>query len=256
VSRDTFVLTMNPLQDMMAQAQGPMVFAVAIGIGLFSSLTHCAGMCAPIHFFLAARGGVAVYAYHFGRIVTYIILGTLAGGLGHGLWHAPASTLSRIGASTLALVYALMALHWFGVLPWAVWIEKGLKPLATLARKGMRLDHVTPTQTSDSVSDMGRTFGFLGAGLAGGLLPCPTTQAGLLLAIGLGHASAGALAMALLGLGTLPVFVALRPAWAKRLSQGPRRFARAYGITLGLVFFALAIAKVHGAWFAAAPRCH
>lgn len=263
---------MNPVHDMVTLVQGGSnpftsapqgwaLFAAALGVGLFSSLTHCAGMCAPIHFFLAAKGGLAAYTYHFGRIITYVFLGALAGGLGHGLWHAPASTLSRIGASSLALVYALMALHWFGVLPWAAWMERVFKPLATLARKGMRLEALRGGQAQDADAGefafgLGRLARFFGAGLAGGLLPCPTTQAGLLMAIGVGHASSGALVMLVLGMGTLPVFVALRPTWMRLISQGPRRFARAYGFALGLVFIALAVAKVHGAWFVAAPRCH
>jgi sulfite exporter TauE/SafE len=58
------------------------LFPVAVGLG--SSVTHCAGMCGPIHFFLASRSRDArsIWNYHAGRVLGYAVLGLLAGGLG------------------------------------------------------------------------------------------------------------------------------------------------------------------------------
>jgi uncharacterized protein len=218
---------------------------IPVLVGLASSLTHCAGMCAPIHFYLASKQGKGVYAYHAGRVTTYAGLGLIAGSLGSALFQSePLGPWARVTATLLALMYGLMALHWFGVLPVGQWIEKTVGKI--MARPAARImPHFRSGGKAGSLA-------LFGAGMAGGLLPCPTTQAMLLFSVGLSHVWSGAIAMAVMGLGTMPLFLALRPKWA----GGPRRHARVFASILGLIFVALAVQKVHGAWFAAAPTCH
>lgn len=238
------------LQSWSDQSSGlgaPLVALVLIPmvVGLASSLTHCAGMCAPIHFFLASKQGKAVHAYHAGRVTTYAALGLVAGSLGHAVFQTePLGPWAKVTATVLAVMYGLMAMHWFGFLPIGQWIEKSIGK--RMARPAAR---IMPQFRSGGKAS-GLTL--YGAGLAGGLLPCPTTQAMLLFSVGLSHVWTGAIAMAVMGLGTMPIFLALRPKWA----GGPKRHARVFASLLGVIFVALAIQKVHGAWFVAVPRCH
>lgn len=225
-------------------ASGPALIGFALLVGAASSFTHCAGMCAPIHLFLAARRGGQVYAYHAGRITTYVALGVLAGLLGQGLALPSSTILTRVTASVLALAYILMALHWLGWLRLAnrmeAWLGHWLGKPAAKALPAL----AQSTQPSP--------WPVYVAGLAGGLLPCPTTQALLLVGLGLGKPLQASAAMLALGLGTLPVFAVLRP----KLARGPRRHALAFARVLGLIFIGLAIVKVHGAWFTSHPSCH
>jgi uncharacterized protein len=245
----------NPSQwmhSLTSQSQGQtltsswmVLLLIPVLVGVASSLTHCVGMCAPIHFFLASKQGKGVYAYHVGRIVTYAGLGLLAGWLGHSLFQsAPLGKWAKVTATLLAVVYGFMALHWFGILRMGDWLEKTIGPL--LSRP---MSRIMPQFRSGNRAGVPSLFL---AGLAGGLLPCPTTQAMLLFSVGLSHAWSGALTMAVMGIGTMPIFVALRPRWA----AGPRRHARVFATVLGLIFVALAVQKVHGAWFVPVPSCH
>src|SRR3954468_22407133 len=86
---------------------GGALFPVAVGLG--SSFTHCAGMCGPIHLFLAARapGGRSPWAYHAGRILGYGILGVTVGAAGGALGALSARGFKDAAGIGLALAYAL-----------------------------------------------------------------------------------------------------------------------------------------------------
>ncbi len=228
----------------LQNASGTALIGFALLVGLASSFTHCAGMCAPIHLFLAARRGFQVYAYHAGRITTYTLLGCLAGLLGQSLSLPSNTTLTRVTASVLALAYVLMAMHWLG------WLRIANRTEAWLGHwLGKPAGKALPALAQSSQTSPWPVYV---AGLAGGLLPCPTTQALLLVGIGMGKPLQASIAMMALGIGTLPVFAVLRP----KLARGPRRHAIAFARLLGLIFIGLAILKVHGAWFTSQPSCH
>jgi sulfite exporter TauE/SafE len=180
--------------------------AGALAAGMLSGLTHCAGMCGPLVMAQAelrfARlpvaamtwprrlTGAAALPYQFGRITTYAVLGALAaGGLAPLL---PASAAPGLAAAALLAVAALFSLHGIAGFAapssaWTGFVTRLAKPL------------------------LDRPFGWRGyaVGLALGLLPCGMIYAALLVAATTGHALAGAAAMALFGLGTLPGLVAI-----------------------------------------------
>ncbi|GMV06882.1 MAG: hypothetical protein AMXMBFR53_31570 [Gemmatimonadota bacterium] len=145
---------------------------------------HCIGMCGS---FALACGGRASHtaAWHAGKILTYAVLGLLAGLLGHLV----------PGPRWVATVVSALLVVWFAA------GLAGLVPEPTLKIPGLtRLATRAATR-----GDLGSRFVF---GMATGLLPCGLVYATLGIAVASGDALTGALAMAAFGLGTAPALAA------------------------------------------------
>lgn len=173
----------------------------AISMGFFGS-PHCLGMCGGIvtAFGLSMQSvspkkqRLLVLTYHFGRLVSYTLLGVLAGTLGAAIFAPYAqNSLPRI---VIGSVLILVGLTMFG-LPLMTKLEKvGLQfwqMLAPLRKKVFPMD----------------SFGkAIFAGLLWGFLPCGLVYSAILLAIA-GHNTPTAMAMMFaFGLGTLPMLLA------------------------------------------------
>jgi len=178
-------------------------------LGLLGGFGHCVGMCSPFVLFVSRRyaapdaGRAAAFRaqlwYTLGRVLTYVLLGALAGALGGvvqlagallGLQRGALAALSDIvpGFSAGGRLFARLARAFHGNAPG--------HPFAT--------------------------------GLFLGLLPCGLLYSAVLAAVGRGGALDGALALALFGLGTAPALLGLsladellarRRALLNRLSQ-------------------------------------
>ena len=158
--------------------------ASAAVAGLIGSV-HCMGMCGG--FAIACGGRVShTLAWNMGRIVTYAVLGALAGALGGVIpgpgWVAGLVSLALIGWFALALA---------GLVPEPTAHIPGFKRLATAAAGGEGL----PAR-----------FVF---GLANGLLPCGLVYATLAIPVASGSPVWGAAAMVGFGLATTPALSAL-----------------------------------------------
>jgi sulfite exporter TauE/SafE len=206
------------------------IFAFPAAIGALSGFTHCVGMCGPIHLFLARGAGPGLWLYHVGRITMYAILGGVVGALSR--------SVTPPGMRWVWIVlFLLLGLRLLGVPLWPAawgiryggWLMRRIRPLTARAAGGNK-----------------GVLYFLG--LAAGLLPCATTQAGLAWAASVGSPATGAVGMALLGAGTLPVFLAVPRKW---FPSGPW-----YHNLLGVSLIVLAAWKAYAATFAAAHSCH
>ena len=219
---------------------GLALFPVAVGLG--SSFTHCAGMCGPIHLFLASRapGGGAPWPYHAGRILGYGILGVTVGAAGGALGALSSQGFKNAAGIALAVAYALFGL---GLLGWA---PKGMD-----AEK--LLGHLFPARLFRGLSSRsnGRPALFA-AGMAASLLPCPSTHAVLLWGLGLGRPLAAGAGMIALGISTLPVFAAL----ARGSLSVPMRARAWYRGGLGAVFLGLSAWRVYAVAALGTAACH
>src|SRR4051794_31744615 len=85
---------------------------LALGTGgalALASSVHCVVMCGPVSIASRARAGVyAGLLYLVGRVVSYSVLGALAGGVGHVLL---ASRWARWAEAGLSWLLALLLLH-------------------------------------------------------------------------------------------------------------------------------------------------
>jgi sulfite exporter TauE/SafE len=219
---------------------GGAFFPIAVGLG--SSFTHCAGMCGPIHFFLAAKGGYgrAVWLYHAGRITGYGLMGAAAGLMGRAFTGLSSDAFRISAALAMAAIYALFGLGLLKWLPSGMNLEKRLGFLFP-ARLFSRLSASRP-----------RSSALFPAGLMASLLPCPSTHAVLLWSLGLADAWKSSLAMVLLGVSTLPVFALI----SRRHVSGPAWSGRIYQGMLGAAFLGLSAWRIYGIATQGPASCH
>ena len=188
----------------------PAISAAALA-GLVGS-PHCIGMCGS--FALACGGRVShTLAWHAGKILTYALLGSLAGLVGH----------SVPGPTWVATIVSAALVVWFaaglaGVVPEPALRIPGLTRLATGAARR---------------DDLASRFAF---GMANGLLPCGLVYATLGIAVASGDPYVGAASMAAFGLATAPALAAFGLGVRRLAAERPwtRRVLAALVLVAGL----------------------
>ncbi|WP_339665204.1 sulfite exporter TauE/SafE family protein [Maribacter arcticus] len=167
----------------------------AVILGLMGSL-HCVGMCGPIAFMLPVdqtnnyKKFGQIFIYHFGRLMTYGIIGLVFGFLGKGLSIFGAQQKLSIAIGIIMILVVLI--------PHKIFNKYNLsKPIYKVISKvknqlGKELKKKSP--------DTFLTIGFLN-----GFLPCGLVYMALFGAIAMGNALQGSLYMMLFGLGTVPL---------------------------------------------------
>jgi len=214
-------------------------------LGLLGGVGHCVGMCSPFVLFVSRRYGAgtatpagglraqrraALFAqlwYTLGRIVTYAVLGALAGAVG-GLvvWAGALVGLRRAGfvlAGGLLVVWALAALAE------VTFVAQASSPRSlggfSFGRLVGRLKGRAP----------GHPFAL---GLLLGLLPCGFLYSAVVAAVARGSALHGAAAMALFGLGTAPALLGLSLAdeFLARHRTFLNRLAHVFILVMGAMF--------------------
>ena len=163
-------------------------------VGLLTSF-HCLAMCGGIN--LTQSLGIptaedrpdlrAGLLYNLGRVISYSLLGGIAGALGSviGFTGVAKGAVAVIGGIFMVLI----GLRMLGVFPWL-----------------RRLNLVLPGFFGGRIYGK-RGRGPLVIGLLNGLMPCGPLQTMQLYALGSGSFAAGALSMFLFGLGTVPLMV-------------------------------------------------
>jgi sulfite exporter TauE/SafE len=205
---------------------------------------HCVGMCGGLVSFYAANEEPAASraathaAYHSMRLVAYVTLGAVAGGLGSALDLVG----SRVGLGDLGLFLAGLTLL-FWAAPRLLSRRSAGAPIS-LGRHAQR--------RSPLLQRLERVFVSLASharqrpplwragalGLASALLPCGWLYAFVVLAAGTGSAGGGALLMLAFWAGTVPALLGLGVGIG-RLSAPLR--ARLPRLSAGLVLVACAV---------------
>lgn len=176
---------------------------------------HCAGMCGA--FLAFAVGGVGDLgasasaatrtsrlalnaSYNLGRLVTYLVLGTVAGGIGAALDLGG----SMVGVQRAAAIGAGAMMIGFGIV--AVMRQSGVRvprmPLPSALTRLARAGH-------ERAFDLAPVARAAAVGLLTTLLPCGWLYAFVITSAGTASPSLGALTMAAFWLGTLPIMAAL-----------------------------------------------
>lgn len=220
----------------------PLLLA-AFAMGFFGS-PHCLGMCGGLVTAfglsmqevspLKKRGLIATY--HFGRLISYSILGVIAGIIGTTVL-APILMGNSTPRILLGLVLVFIGLSMLGM-PFLNKLEKvGMgvwKKLSPLRQK------VFPLNTFPRA---------LAAGLLLGFLPCGLVYGALLMAVVGNNVATGALLMFVFGLGTVPMLVATQETvgWLHK-QIGRYKLRQLNGIIMilsGLAVIALPMAMKH-----------
>lgn len=225
--------------DIDAMLQQPISFFMLFVIGAFTSL-HCIGMCGGIMVSQTIGKGnssgppwQAAVLYNSGRLLSYVLTGGIVGALGSVF----AISLSvKAGITIFAGCFMMLM---------------GINLL------GFKLPVVLPTGLRTLISTRVKAQGPFAIGLLNGLLPCGPLQTIQVFALGSGSAAAGAAAMLLFGLGTMPLMLPLGVATGWMSSNFAGRVLKASGIMvimLGVIMAnrGLAIASINlpgfGVW--------
>jgi sulfite exporter TauE/SafE len=169
----------------------------AFTIGLFGSL-HCIGMCGPIALSLPYQGAGRLPAvgnallYNLGRTATYMLMGSVFGLLGKGIFLAGYQSALSIALGVLMIVMAFFSTD----------LESRLVRLpllrGPLTRLKTALARLIQAKSSGS---------FFRIGLLNGLLPCGLVYMAIVGAVSTGSVAKGAAYMCLFGLGTIPLML-------------------------------------------------
>lgn len=215
---------------------------MVFGFGLISGM-HCLQMCGPIvlAYGVASRGHVlrAHLSYNAGRILTYMLLGAVAGTAGRALGMLGKMAGLASGARILSGAAMIVA----GVLMIGFIPSNGL---VNIKKYGIT------ARFSRSIGKMILApRGKFGLGLALGFLPCGLVYAALLKAMESTGAVSGAMTMLAFGLGTAMALLAVGAVGSfagLRMGVWSNRIAGVSVIIAGFVLI----------WrgLAAAPICH
>ena len=170
----------------------------AFVFGLLGSL-HCVGMCGPIAFMLPVSRNNPVkkfgqiFLYHFGRLLSYSIIGLAFGLVGKSLYLFGLQQQLSIVAGVLMVAVIVMPSEKFRKYNFS-------KPLYRIIGRiksnlGVALKKKTP--------DTFFTIGFLN-----GFLPCGIVYMAVFGALATGNIAHGSFYMLLFGLGTVPLMTA------------------------------------------------
>lgn len=182
-----------------------MTTLLGILIASLAGSVHCAGMCGPfVCVYAGLNGGpgrgAAHAAYHAGRLVSYAVLGAIAGSLGLaanrlGLL-VGVSRGAAFVAGTLMIVWGVSAILTARgvVLPWRRNARHVRSPFAALLS---RVRGRSPAVRAGAT------------GLLTTLLPCGWLYAFVAAAAGSGSALGGVVTMSVFWLGTLPALTVL-----------------------------------------------
>ena len=171
------------------------MFLSALILGLLGSF-HCVGMCGPIAFMLPVdrqnsfKKVAQIAMYHFGRLLTYSLIGLVFGLVGESLYIFGIQQQLSIGIGILMIVIVLIPYKTFNKYNFSKPLYKFISKVKTAL--GKELKKKTP--------DTFLTIGFLN-----GFLPCGLVYMALLGAIATGSAVKGSLYMFIFGLGTIPL---------------------------------------------------
>jgi sulfite exporter TauE/SafE len=167
-------------------------------LGLAGGFGHCVGMCGPFVLYIARattpeesarrHRAMAQAQYNAGRLVTYVLLGAIAGALGGAVdLVASLVELQRVAAVSsgfLLVVYAIASLR-----------GRSLEAVPGVGWLVSRLTRVVGQRAMHSP---------LLIGLVLGLLPCGLVYAAVIAAAATSDPVTGALGLGLFGFGTVP----------------------------------------------------
>lgn len=232
-----------------------MALFTAFIMGLVGSL-HCIGMCGPIALSLPYHDPQKwktlrnVLLYNSGRVLSYCLLGILPAILGLGVQIGGFQKTTTIVLGVLMIVFAFFSFN----------LNSRLWSFGPLARfKQWVQQQLGRLLKSHSLT------AFLGIGLFNGLLPCGMVYAAMAGAVTQSALINSFLYMALFGLGTIPMMLALALAgnwlswrWRRVLRSATPLFLLFFGALLLARAWQVELPESLAFWLYdfSAPRCH
>jgi len=171
----------------------------AISLGFLGSF-HCIGMCGPIALSLPVNAMplpkkiLSIFAYNFGRIITYTIFGALFGLIGQSFFLFGFQQKLSLTLGLLILLGLILSSRFVNKPQYSNNIYKMFNNLKTVIAHQFQKRGIKT---------------FFSIGLLNGLLPCGLVYLGIAGAVSTGSVLKGALFMAAFGASTLPLMFAV-----------------------------------------------
>lgn len=214
--------------NFIPQIDHSMGYGILFAVGLMTSL-HCLAMCGGINIsqsMTASSAEISPLAkfkpgllYNAGRVISYTLIGGLAGTLGSVVsFSGPAKGAVAIISGVLMII---MGLNMLDIFPW-------------LKKVNPRM----PKIFGSKIYRSGRKYGPFYIGIFSGLMPCGPLQAMQLYALATGGFIPGALSMLFFSLGTVPLvfgFGAASAMFSSRFTRPMIKASMVLIIVLGLV---------------------
>lgn len=206
-------------------AEQSMSYGILVATGLLTSL-HCLAMCGGINLSVSmpkaggSRGRLAGLMpgamYNIGRVLSYTVLGGLAGSLGAAVSFSGAA---KGAVAILAGIFmVVMGLNMLNVFPWL-----------------RRFNLSMPRVFGRGIHAKAGSKGPLAVGILNGLMPCGPLQAMQLYALGTGSFAAGAVSMFLFSAGTVPLVFGLGSAGSWLKGGSARKLMRVSAVLVVLL---------------------
>ena len=167
----------------------------AFVLGILGSF-HCVGMCGPIAFMLpvdrtnAYKKGFQITIYHFGRLLSYCIIGLIFGLIGKSLNLFGLQQQLSIFIGILMIVVVIFQKNYFSKLNIS-------KPIYRIISK---VKYTLGAALKKKTADTFLTIGFLN-----GFLPCGLVYMAVFASIASGNVANAIFYMLAFGLGTIPL---------------------------------------------------
>lgn len=200
------------------------LLGTALILGVAGS-AHCLGMCGPIALAVPSPRNnwrsrlSSTLLLNTGRIATYALIGAAFGAFGHGLRLAGLQQAASIVAGIVLLVSIVVP----GLLE--RWLPASRGAILIGRLRSMLARNLKRTAPEALVL----------TGMLNGLLPCGLVYAAAIGSTVMGNAMDGALYMALFGLGTWPLLIALRMGSGLLGSSARAALRRASPVMVGIV---------------------
>ena len=197
------------------------MIALAFGLGIAGSL-HCLGMCGPLVLSTSNVGRADIIGklthvgfYHFGRIMTYGLLGVLFGSIGHIIAIGSFQKVFTILSGLILILIFLMSLD--------------LEKLLFKSDSYRNLFYKVHQKISDKFSNLMQQSPFY-IGVFNGLLPCGLVYLALMGSLTTGSPAVGWLFMIAFGVGTLPMMLSVHLGFTMFQFKGLRSLRKVFPV--------------------------
>lgn len=194
-----------------------LLLALGILSSSFFGSWHCAGMCGPIATLMGTRK--SLWSYHLGRMISYVSLGALAGGLGQFFLNSEFIYLRWISAVLMTLVLLFTGLS----LIFPQYSPQGSSPFSWR----QKIWNMAKRIQSFHVGHSGFVVGLLTI-----FLPCGWLYTYVMAAIATRSPWAGGLTLFLFWLGGLPALIAVPMMIRSTVQAAGLRHQRIAGVVL------------------------
>ncbi len=214
--------------NFIPQVDQSLGYGMLFAVGLLTSL-HCIAMCGGINLSQCVNQTAEIKAfkldglkpsllYNTGRVVSYTVVGGIAGALGSVVtFSGAAKGIVSIGAGLLMVIIGARMLD---LLPWL-----------------RKFNISTPKVLGEKINNNRSKLGPFYIGLLNGLMPCGPLQTIQIYALGTGSPFTGAASMFFFSLGTAPLMFgvgAISSFLSSKFNQRMLKFSAVLVIVLGL----------------------